>query len=590
MYGSTLKTTLRVKMVKLTSFLKPYIKECTVGPIFKLAEAVFELLLPTIMAFIVNNGVEKGDSGYIIRYGIVMVGMAILGFLCSCVCQYFAARASQGYGTDLRSALFAHMGTLSPSQVDKFGTATLSSRLVTDVNNLQLAVAMMIRLVIRAPFICIGSVVMAMFLNFKLSLILLALIPIFSLMLFLIIKFSSPLYTCVLKTLDRLISKVRENLYGIRVIRAFSTAEREKAEFDDVNDRYTRELNRVGRISALLSPVTTVIVNLAIIAILFRSGHMLENGSFLIGDIVAFVNYASQILLAMIVVSNLIGIFTRAAASADRVREVLNTQNELIYGDKEPEKSDIAVQLENVSFSYNKGADTVLKNINLEIKCGEQIGIIGGTGSGKTTLISLIMYDYAADSGNVKIMGENVQSISRQTLRDCISCVAQKTSLISGTVADNIRMGKNLTIDDIKEACRIAQIADHIESLPQKYDSVVLRDGKNFSGGQRQRLAIARAVAKKSQILILDDSSSALDFSTERNLRKAIKSALEGVTVLIVSQRVSSIRHCDRIFVMEDGEITGVGTHGELFSSCGAYRNICEHQLSSNELEVLKNE
>ena len=574
-------------MIKLRNFLKPYIKECTVGPVFKLAEAVFELLLPTIMALIVENA---SDRNYIIKYGFLMLGMAVLGFGCSCVCQYFAARASQGFGTDLRNALFAHIGKLSASQVDKFGTASLSSRLVTDVNNLQLAVAMLIRLVIRAPFICIGSVIMAMFLNVKLALILLALIPIFSVMLLIIIKFSSPLYTLVLKILDRLTSKVRENLSGIRVIRAFSKSDAEQKEFDGVNAQYARELNRVGRISALLSPITTVIVNFAIIIIIIRGAGMLETGDFQLGHIVAFVNYASQILLAMIVVSNLIGIFTRAVASASRVREVLSTQNELTHGDKVPGRNDIAVEMDKVSFSYNKNADTVLKDVSFKIESGEKIGIIGGMGSGKTTLVSLIMYDYAADSGQVRLMGEDVKNIKAEALGSIISCVPQKTSIIAGTIAENIKMGKDISDEEIKRACEIAQIADHIENMPDKYQSKVLRDGKNFSGGQRQRLAIARAVAKKSDILILDDSASALDFVTERKLREAIYTSFDKATVIMISQRVSSIRHCDRILVMEDGEIAGMGTHRELFSSCAPYRDICEHQLSAKELEVLVNE
>ncbi len=577
-------------MIKLAKYLKPYIKECTIGPIFKLAEAVLELLLPTIMAFIVNNGVEKQDTAYIMKYGLVMLGMAILGFCCSCVCQYFAARASQGFGTDLRNSIFSHISTLSAAQIDKFGTASLSSRLITDVNNLQLAVAMLIRLVIRAPFICIGAVVMAMFLNFKLAMILLALIPLFAVLLIIIIKLSSPLYTSVLKILDRLTSKVRENLLGVRVIRAFSKSEYEQKKFDEANDSYTSELNRVGKISALLSPITTVLVNFAIIVILYRGGSMLETGDFLLGDIVAFVNYASQILLAMIVISNVIAIFTRAFASGARVCEVLETQNELTHADKAVSDNDTAVEFDNVSFSYNKNADTVLKDISFKIARGEKIGIIGGTGSGKTTLISLINYDYAADSGTVRVMGEDVKKLSEESLREAVACVPQKTTLITGTIAENIRMGKSIPQDEIARACRIAQIGDYVEGLPAKYESAVLRDGKNFSGGQRQRLAIARAVAKKSDILILDDSASALDFSTERNLREAIASSFDGTTVITISQRVSSIRHCDRIIVLADGEIAGIGTHRALFSDCAPYRDICEHQLSAKELEALTNE
>lgn len=577
-------------MIKLRHFLKPYLKECIVGPIFKLAEAILELLLPTVMALIVNNGVLTKDVNYIIRYGILTVVMAVLGFGCSCVCQYFASRASQCFGTDVRNALFSHIWTLDASQTDRFGTASLSSRLVNDVNNLQLAVAMLIRLVIRAPFICLGAVVMAMILNFKLGLILLALIPIFAILLIFIIKASSPLYTSVLKTLDRITSKVREVLSGIRVVRAFCKEDNEKKAFEALNDDYTAQLNRVGKISALLSPITTVVVNLAVIVILYRGGSMIESGDFLIGDILAFVNYASQILLAMIVISNIIGIFTRAGASGVRVREILNTHPEKEHGDIIPDSDDVLIELENVSFAYNKEARNVLENISFSVKKGERVGIIGGTGSGKSTLVSLMMYEYAADSGTVRIMGKDIKSISKDFLEKAISCVPQKISLLSGTVSQNIAMSKEITAEEIRNACSIAQISEHIEALPDGYNSKVLRDGKNFSGGQRQRLSIARALAKHADILILDDSTSALDFTTERNLRCALNASLPNTAVITVSQRVSSIKHCDKIIMLNDGKTEGIGTHKELFSSCRSYRDICMIQLPAEELEVLSNE
>jgi len=575
------------EMIRLRNFLKPYLKECIVGPVFKLAEAILELLLPTVMAFIVNNGVLTGDADYIIRYGILTIVMAILGFGCSCVCQYFASRASQCFGTDVRNALFSHIWELDASQADKFGTASLSSRLVNDVNNLQLAVAMLIRLVIRAPFICLGAVVMAMMLNFRLGLILLALIPIFALLLIFIIKASSPLYTSVLKTLDRITSKVREVLSGVRLIRAFSKEDDEKESYDKLNDDYTAQLNRVGKISALLSPFTTVVVNLAVIVILYRGGAMLETGDFLIGDILAFVNYASQILLAMIVISNIIGIFTRAGASGVRVREILNTSTTLEHGDNVPECNDTVIEFENVSFAYNKGTQNVVENVSFSVKKGERIGIIGGTGSGKTTLVSLMMYEYAADNGTVRIMGKDIKSIAGNHIEKLISCVPQRISLLSGTVRENISMSKKLSDGEIKNACDIAQISSHIEALPDGYDSKVARGGKNFSGGQRQRLCIARALAKHSDVLILDDSTSALDFTTERNLRNALNSSLPDTAVITVSQRVSSIKHCDKIIMLNDGKTEGIGTHRELFASCPSYRDICMIQLSAEELEVL---
>lgn len=577
-------------MIKLRNFLKPYLKECIIGPIFKLFEAILELLLPTVMAFIVNNGVLTGDVNYIIRYGILTVIMAILGFGCSCICQYFASRASQCFGTDVRNALFSHIWTLDTAQADKFGTASISSRLVNDVNNLQLAVAMLIRLVIRAPFICLGAVAMAIILNLRLGLILLALIPVFALLLIFIIKASSPLYTSVLKTLDRITSKVREVLSGVRLVRAFAKESDEEKSFKELNDDYTAQLNRVGKISALLSPVTTVVVNLAVIVILHRGGIMIQTGDFLIGDILAFVNYASQILLAMIVISNIIGIFTRAGASGVRVREILNTHPCMVHGNDVPNSRDVIMELDNVSFAYNKGTRNVIDGVSFSVSKGERIGIIGGTGSGKSTLVSLMIYEYAADSGTVRIMGEDIKSVSSDFIQKTISYVPQKISLLSGTIKENISMSKELTNAQIKSACDIAQISSHIEELPDGYDSEVARDGKNLSGGQRQRLSIARAVAKRSDILILDDSTSALDFTTERNLRRAVNSHLSDTAVITVSQRVSSIKHCDKIIMLNDGKAEGIGTHKELFSSCESYRSICMLQLSSEELEVLENE
>ena len=575
-------------MFKLATFLKPYKKECIIGPVCKLLEAVLELLLPTIMALIINKGVDTHNSAYVFRLGGLMLLMASLGFCSSMTCQYYAARVSQGFGTTLRNTIFNHISSLSYAEIDEFGTPSLINRITNDVNQLQLAVAMLIRLVIRAPFICIGAIIMAMIMDFRLSLILLAATPIFGIILYFVISKSSPLYRKYQQKLDRIGTVLRENLSGVRVIRAFAKTENEKQRFYGANDDLTATAVHVGKISALLNPMTTFVMNAAIIAILWAAGFHINTGRISHGVIIAFVNYINQILLALIVVSNLVIIFTKASASASRVNEILEATTSISDNPGHvPCNIDTdapAIEFNNVSFGYSTTGDTVLDDVSVCINRGETIGVLGSTGSGKSTFVNLIPRFYDVSKGGILVNGINVRDYELYKLREKIGIVPQKALLFTGTIAENIRWGKrSATDEEVIEAAKIAQADEFISKLHDGYNTPVSRGGLNFSGGQKQRITIARAVVSKPDILILDDSSSALDFATDAALRKAIKSCSNNMTVLIVSQRVSTIKQADKIIVFDDGHIAGIGTHKELMDKCEVYREICLSQLSSEE-------
>lgn len=577
-----------VVLFKLAVFLKPYKKECMLGPIFKLTEAILELILPTIMALIINNGVSGHNVQYVYKMGGLMVVMAVCGFCSSLVCQYFAARASQGFGTTLRNKLFDHISSFSYEQIDKFGTPSLVNRITNDVNQLQLAVAMMIRLVIRAPFICIGAIVMSMMLDFKLSLILICMTPVFAVIIYFIIKNASPLYRKYQQKLDKIALVLRENLSGVRVIRAFSKTENEKRRFCSASDELADTGIAISRVSALLNPMTSLVINFAVIAILWAGGIQINTGATSRGVIIAFINYVTQIMLALIVVSNLIILFTKAFASASRVNEILEATssitdngNDALY---EPCPEVPAVQFKNVSFGYSAMGDVALSDISVTINRGETVGIIGSTGSGKSTFVNLIPRFYDASSGEILICGLNVREYKLHELREKIGIVPQKAVLFTGTVAENIRWGKkNASDEEIRTAAGIAKADEFISKLPDGYNTMISRGGQNLSGGQKQRLTIARAIVSNPEILILDDSSSALDFATDAALRQNIKKYCRNTTVIIVSQRISTIKYADRIIVFEDGRVAGFGKHDELMESCGVYREICLSQLSGEE-------
>ncbi|MBU5436881.1 ABC transporter ATP-binding protein/permease [Tissierella sp. MSJ-40] len=576
-------------MFKLAHFLKPYKKEVILGPFFKLLEAIFELMIPTLMALIIDNGIKLGDKSYILKIGSIMILMAIIGMGCAFTCQYYAAKASQGFGTKIRKALFQHIGTLSYSEIDTIGTSSLINRITNDVNQLQLAVAMLIRLVIRAPFLCIGGLIMAMILDFKLSIVIIFLLPIFTFILYLIMYKSVPLYKTVQKKLDNLAQTLRENLSGVRVVRAFAKIDYEKTRFEYSNKNLTEDMIKVGNISSLLNPATALITNFAVLAVIWYGGFRINIGEMTQGQVIAFINYINLIVLALIVVANLVIIFTRASASAARVNEILEMEPSIndpsISNDYISLKdSNNVVEFRNVSFYYKNSKEPTLKDISFNIKTGDVVGIVGVTGSGKSTLLNLIPRFYDTFKGTVLVNGIDVKEYPQEELRKKIGLVPQKSVLFSGTISENIRWGlENATVTEVQLAAEISQASDFIEDFPDKYNTVLSQGGVNLSGGQRQRIAIARALVGKPEILILDDSLSALDYSTDAALRKSLKENIHNASIIIVSQRVSAVKNSDSIIVLDDGKIVGIGNHDSLMESCITYREIYLSQLDRKE-------
>lgn len=567
-------------MKRLIKFLKPYRLQLSVGPVFKLIEAVLELLIPTLMAALIDNGINRGDTGYVLHMGAIMLITATCGVLSAYICQYSASVASQGFGTDVRNAMYKKISTLSHSQLDKFSTASLINRITLDVNQLQGAVAMLIRLVIRAPFLCVGGLVMTMLLDFKLSLILMVVIVLFILLLFLVMFRAVPLYNSVQKKLDSLTLILREHLSGVRVIRAFARVGSERKRFDSANTDFADTAIRVGKIAALTNPATTLLMNAAIVAVIQYGGIRVSVGSLTQGEVIACINYLTQILNAMIVVANLVILYTKAYASAKRVSEVLETEPELCDGNGAKAVSGASkIEFTDASLRYTDGADCAVENINLAIVPGETVGIIGVTGSGKSSLASLIPRFYDTETGSVSIDGVNVKDYAVDALREKIGIVQQRAVLFSGSVRENMLMGNpDATDDEIRAALSRAQAAEFVDKLPLGLDTHISQSGSNLSGGQKQRLTIARALVKNPEILILDDSSSALDFRTDALLRKAIAELSGDITVIIISQRVNTVRGADRVVVMDDGKIVACAPHAQLLRDCALYREICTSQ------------
>lgn len=577
-------------MFRLFKYLKKYKFEAIFGPIFKLTEAIFELIVPIVSAKIIDVGVNgNGGVPYIIKMGIVMVLLGFFGLGFSLCCQYLASKASQGVGTDLRNDLFRKIQSFSHKEIDFFGPSTLTTRMVSDINQIQTGVAMLIRLAIRVPCLIVGATIMAMSIDLGLSVIFLIVGPLVSFVLYLIMIRSVPLYKVVQKKLDAVSLIARENLDGIRVIRAFSRQENENTRFENASDDLTKTALKVGRISALLNPATFLIMNSAVIAVIFFGGMKVNLGTLTQGEIIAFINYISQILLALVALANLVIILTKAAACASRVADVLEVESSIKDGGRDlPEDSENVpvVEFKNVSFAYNENTgEKVLDNISFTLSKGETLGVIGGTGSGKTTLISLIPRFYDATEGEVLINGENVKNFNLKPLRSFVSVVQQGASIIKGTVKENIVMGrKDISDEDVEKAAQTAQAHEFISKLSEGYETVIERSGSNLSGGQKQRLAIARAVAGNPSVLILDDSASALDFATDAALRRAINKTSENRAVIIVSQRVNSVRYADKIAVLDDGKLAGLDSHEKLLDTCEVYREICLSQLSSEEV------
>ena len=588
-------------MLKLARYLKYFKKEVIIGPFFKFLEAVFELIVPLVMASIIDIGIKNRDKAYVLQRGGVILLLGFMGLIFAIICQYSAARASQGFGTMVRNDLYKHINTLSHGEIDSFGTNTLITILTNDINQMQLAVAMLIRLVVRAPFLVIGAVVMSMILDLKLSLIFLIVAPLVSLLIYLIMKLSIPYYRVRQKMLDKVSRITRENLSGARVIRAFSKQEHEIRRFNKANNDVADIAINVGKISAFLNPVTFAILNVAIIAILWFGGIRVDAGSLTQGEVIAFVNYMTQISVALVVVANLVVIFTKASASARRINKVFETvqsvkEKDENVSDKKQVKEKLThnisdnnkinnetplVSLVNVSFAYPGSDEYALEDISFDINAGEVIGIIGGTGSGKSTLISLLPRFYDVDKGEIRVMGIPVRDYSLDGLRELFGIVPQKAVLFSGSVSDNLRFSmKDASEDEIKKAIDIAQAKDFVEKLSDGYDSRINQGGRNLSGGQRQRLTIARALVRSPRVLILDDSSSALDYATDARLRESISRNCKDTTVIMVSQRANTVKNANQIIVLEDGKMVGIGKHDELYKTCNIYREICDSQVS----------
>ena len=570
-------------MFRLKKYLFRYKKELVLGPFFKLWEAVFELIIPLVMAKIIDVGIASRDVGYVLRLGGVILGLAAVGFCSTLVCQYIAAKASQGVGTDLRNDMFRHINTLSHGEIDRLGTSSLITRLTNDINQYQMGVAMLIRLAIRTPFLVIGSAIMALTIDVWLSLVFFAAIPLIAVVLFFIMAKASPMYVTVQRKLDRVSLLTRENLSGSRVIRAFSKQRQAEQTFSNAVEDQTAAAVRVARISALMNPAAYAIMNLAIVAIVWFGGYRVFDGALSQGQIIAFVNYMMQILAALLAMANIILIFTKAAASAQRIADVFDTKPSVVSGANQAVSvtgEAPVVRFKDVCFSYSATGENALTDISFDLNLGQTLGIIGATGCGKSTLVQLIPRFYDVTSGTVEVDGIDVRQYDLQVLRKKIGMVPQSAVLFSGTIRSNLLWGNESASDeDLWQALRIAQAEDFVRSFGG-LDRKVLQGGKNLSGGQRQRLTIARALVRHPRILILDDSSSALDYATDLALRSAIRKISEQMAVIIVSQRAASILSADHILVMSNGQIEGRGTHEQLLESCAEYRQICESQLS----------
>ncbi len=574
-------------MKSLMKYLKDYKKECVLSPLFKLLEATFELFVPLVMAAVIDKGIGHADKPYIVKMCLVLIALGIIGLVCSITAQFFAAKAAVGFATKLRHALFGHIQSLSFSEIDTLGTSTLITRMTSDVNQVQNGVNLVLRLLLRSPFVVVGAMVMAFTIDVKAALIFVVAIPLLCIVVFAIMFVSIPLYKKVQAGLDRVLLGTRENLTGVRVIRAFNKEKNEVERFNESNAALTKIQMYVGRISALMNPITYIIINGGIVALIYVGAIRVDSGAISQGQVVALVNYMSQILVEVVKVANLIISCTKALASANRIESIFDVKasvcdkTEVMLGDN---SSEYAVEFNNVYLKYKDAGEDALSNIDFKVKRGETVGIIGGTGCGKSSIVNLIPRFYDATGGEVKVNGVNVKDQPVEKLRDIVGMVMQKAVLFKGTIRDNMKWGnENATDAEIYEALDISQSREFVEQKPDKLDEMIEQGGKNLSGGQKQRLTIARALVKKPQILILDDSASALDFATDAKLRKAIASMEGKMTVFIVSQRTSSIQHADKIVVLDDGQIVMIGTHEELLEKCEEYREIHYSQISKDE-------
>ena len=575
-------------MKKLLVYLRDYKKECIFAPLFKLLEASFELIVPLVMAAIIDHGIAVSDRPYIFKMGGVLVLLALIGLTCSITAQYFAAKAAVGFATKLRHSLFSHIGTLSFTEMDMIGSSTLITRITSDINQVQSGVNMVLRLFLRSPFIVFGAMIMAFTVNVKAALVFVVAIPLLSVVVFSVMLASIPLFKKVQSGLDRVLGHTRENLEGARVIRAFNKEADEAKEFNASNDFLTNMQMVVGRISTLMNPLTYIIINCAILAVIWIGGKEVFGGIITQGEVVALVNYMSQILVELVKLANLIILINKAIACGNRIEEVLETKSAIENNPNADTKravGDDAVTFSHVSMSYASTSEEALTDIDFTAKRGETIGIIGGTGSGKSSVVNLIPRFYDVSKGSVSIDGKDVRDYDLTELRDKIGVVMQKAVLFQGTIAENLRWGKpDATDEELWKAIEVAQATDVVEGKEGKLDYMIEQGGRNLSGGQKQRLTIARAVVKNPDILILDDSASALDFATDARLRAALRNLKGNKTIFIVSQRTSSIQFADKIIVMDDGQVAGIGTHEQLLENCEIYREIYESQFKKEDL------
>ena len=576
-------------MKYLKVYLKNYTAASILAPLFKMLEATFDLLVPLVVARIINVGIANGDTGYILGCCGILILMALVGLACSFTAQYFAAKAAIGSTTGLRHLLFAHIQSLGFSEMDTIGTSTLITRMTSDLNQVQSGVNLFLRLFLRSPFIVFGSMVMAFTIDVQMALIFVVAIPVLSVIVFGIMRWTSPRYKKIQSRLDAVTGATRENLSGVRVIRAFGREKAQVEQFAAANDSLVDLQLHVGHISALMNPLTYVAVNLGVIAILYAGAWKVEGGILLSGGIVALVNYMNQILVELVKLANLIVSISRALASLGRVEQVLDTKTAMEFPKTTQETAGEdsgkeAVRFDHVGLTYAGAGAESLTDISFAARKGQTIGIIGGTGSGKSSLVNLIPRFYDATAGTVTLMGRPIGQWDRESLRDMVGVVMQKAQLFAGTIRSNLLWGNpDATEEELWEALRLAQAEDFVRAKSKGLDDPVEQGGRNLSGGQRQRMTIARALVKKPQILILDDSASALDYSTDAALRKALRTLPDSVTVFIVSQRTSSLQHADQILVLDDGHLVGCGTHRQLLDSCGTYREIYESQFQKGD-------
>lgn len=576
-------------MKMIMRFLKDYKKECVLAPLFKMLEAIFELFVPLVVSSVIDKGIVNADKGYIMQMCLMLILLAIIGLVCAITAQYFSAKAAVGAATGMRHSLFAHIQTFSFTEMDTLGTSTLVTRMTSDINQVQNGINMVLRLFLRSPFIVFGAMIMAFTIDVKAALVFVAAIPVLALIVFGIMLATRPMYKNVQSGLDKILGITRENLTGVRVIRAFNKEQDEVKRFKNDNESLNRLQKFVGKISGLMNPLTYVVVNVSIIALIWIGGVRVNAGALTQGQVVALYNYMSQILVELIKLANLIITITKALACAGRIESVFDVTSGMADGSvKEAvaKEEQPGVEFKNVSLTYSGSGASSVEGINFKAMKGQTIGVIGGTGSGKSSLVNLIPRLYDATQGEVLVDGVNVKDYDIETLRNKVGIVMQKAVLFKGTIRENMWMGKKGATDEqIDEALEISQSKEFVDSKQGRLDYVIEQGGKNLSGGQRQRLTIARAIVRKPDVLILDDSASALDFATDAALRKAIRGMNNSPTVFIVSQRAASLMYADLIIVLDDGQVAGMGTHDELLANCEVYKEIYESQFKKADSE-----